>query len=661
MTEREMNWRLDRKDLWMVLGLMLGVTAWSWLWAHPYPHPSLWPVLAKLPVQVSRARLAMAGHIGIGLFSVLAYLFLRVNWIIGRHEADDRPDAFLYTRLATLLGTLLVTLQPAAWRSSQFCAPGFVLVLVSLAAMLLWSIGRGGQRFVPYAFAYLVFGLVAGINPLGLVTFAYVCVSDVILRWQVGLDCRQREDDEVVLRRRRLELVLSVGFAVIGLAAAVYLLLVCGCLEKTGPLEMAMSWMGFWTGELMDSFFTVKLAMIAISVAFTVAGLAIGRRVRALGPQGLLMARVLVGVLTLAGVVFACRTVDAPERARLRLIGDYLALVVRDAGDAEWLFTDGRFDAAIRAELAAEGRQVKVLDVMTSPSPKAALEFRRLAPEPGERDIFAAGGSEVFRMWARERPDRLATAAWQLGSGVVRRHGKTKARTCGTVIRTDGARSDAEFEAADRAFAELSERVGWLAASRPFAGALFGDVDQEVEEKFDALMWRAARVAGERQREEGDGKSGSAERERELASRLDSLNGTLRSQGEVLERMLPTEKLVVTSREALEISLRRADFALASRYAREVLAGAPDDASAHFALGMAAIDAKDFFSATVHFEKMLAVRPNEPAALNNLAIAYLKLDQPEKALEAAERAAKLLPDSPEVQSTCREAHRRAAP
>lgn len=125
-------------------------------------------------------------------------------------------------------------------------------------------------------------------------------------------------------------------------------------------------------------------------------------------------------------------------------------------------------------------------------------------------------------------------------------------------------------------------------------------------------------------------------------------------QGEVIERMLPTEKLVFTAREALEVALKRADFELARRYAGEVLAGAPEDPAANFAMGMANLEEKEYFRASVCFEKALRRNPNEPAALNNLAIAYLKLGQGEKALACVERAAKVHPKSAEIQRTLAE-------
>lgn len=50
---------------------------------------------------------------------------------------------------------------------------------------------------------------------------------------------------------------------------------------------------------------------------------------------------------------------------------------------------------------------------------------------------------------------------------------------------------------------------------------------------------------------------------------------------------------------------------------------------------------------------MLRQNPNDPAALNNLAITYMKLGQGEKALEYAEKAAKIYP-SEEVKSTLNE-------
>ena len=86
----------------------------------------------------------------------------------------------------------------------------------------------------------------------------------------------------------------------------------------------------------------------------------------------------------------------------------------------------------------------------------------------------------------------------------------------------------------------------------------------------------------------------------------------------------------------------------------EILAGEPENSAANFALGMANMEAKEYFRASVCFEKALKKNPDEPAALNNLAITYMKLGQGEKALGFAERAAKAHPKSAEIQRTLAE-------
>lgn len=63
---------------------------------------------------------------------------------------------------------------------------------------------------------------------------------------------------------------------------------------------------------------------------------------------------------------------------------------------------------------------------------------------------------------------------------------------------------------------------------------------------------------------------------------------------------------------------------------------------------------KEYFRASVCFEKVLRKNPNEPAALNNLAIAYVKMGKAEKALDCAERAAQVHPNSVEIKRTLAE-------
>lgn len=633
----------DRIDLLAALGLFAGVAAWAFLWAHPYPHPDLWPFLVAAQGKVGMGTLGVAGRLALGAFAAFTYLVMRGFWLRHRSKEDELPDKFLCARLAPICGAATFVLLPYTWRAGQFLSPGFALLVLTFFGLFLWICGRGGRGFLTYSLAYFVFGFVGGLNLFGLVTLVYAVAADVILRWICGQAHGQREDDTTAAKRRSLEAWLSFFATVIGFVFGVHLLISL-VLDRDVAFNLLVrfsAWRTGWTYGAVRSMLSPAMLALALSITAAAAGLAIGKRLRSLGSSGRFMCRVLAGVLSLTTLMMLFRSVDYEERLRLQAFREYAAQVANDTRDVRFLFTDGRFDDAFRLEFAAREADTTVLNVMIPPTPEEAVHLKTLAPEPGDRAIFEAGGAEVFKAWARERPDRLAESAWQLGGGIVRRHGKVTQRTHGSVMRCADAAKTERDDDADVRFGEWSERLKEIAEREPVCGSLFGGTDDAVAAHFDVLLWRAARLAGER-------------KDTQLMHQLDGVNASLRAQGEIVERMLPTEKLVLTARESLDVALKRADFMLARRYAGEILAGTPDDSAAHFALGMANLEAKEYFKASVCFEKALAKNPDEPAALNNLAIAYMKMGEGEKALSFAERAAKVHPKSKEIQRTLAE-------
>ncbi len=106
---------------------------------------------------------------------------------------------------------------------------------------------------------------------------------------------------------------------------------------------------------------------------------------------------------------------------------------------------------------------------------------------------------------------------------------------------------------------------------------------------------------------------------------------------------------------ATVISLARAHLAAGEgRRATQALAdwvkGHPRDAAVWKALAELQANAGDTSAARGSYEKALALEPDEPLALNNLAGLQLRLNDP-KALDTAEKAYKLAPRSPEVADT----------
>ena len=654
---------LDRLDALVAAGLFAAVSGWAFLWAHPYPHPALWSFLALFRPFVAPSAFGVAGRLVLGVFAALAYLLMRTVWIGGRADGDTAPDRFLYARLMPLFGALAFAFFPLTWRAGQFLSLHFALLVTAMVGFLLWLCGRDIDRIVLRTFAYLILGFVTGMHPLGAAALALAWLMDAVLWWRVGMTFEEEEDGEIVDFRRKVQMVLLVAAVatLIGFGIGLWgraMLAAAGTGLGTFPAKV-LAWWGAWSGEALDAGTSTSVWAMGFSVCLAVLGISAGRRLRASGVAGTLASDVFAAVMGLVVAVFLCRAIDRPERLCLSAIRDYVSLVAEDAADVKYLFTDGRFDDALRMELITRGRDVVLLNAMSVPNDREAKRLRGLAPEPTERPIFEAGGAEVFKAWARERPDRLAISAWQLGSGVLRRLGKVKPCTHGTVLRCTSAARQAADEAADARFVRWSRHLLAVAERSRACSALFGEIDGAVRAKLDAVLWRSSRMAVERaDRLKAAADSTEAESERELRRRMDRQNASLCAQSEIVERMLATEKMILTPREALEVALKRADFTLARGYAVKVLAEAPDDPQANFALGMAKMEAKDYFAASVHFEKALERNPHEPASLNNLAIAAIELGDLPKALHFAERASKALPQSTEVRQTLAEVKRR---
>lgn len=641
----------DVVDALVAAGLAASIILWASIWAHPYPHPDLWPFLARMRHGISLGILSAAGKLCIGAFASLAYLNMRASWMRHRDIEDDLPDGFFLTRFAPLCGAALFALLPCAWRSAQFLSPRFALLTLVMAALFLWQVGRCKGRMLLYFLSYVLASFVGGMEPLAVAVLGYFGICDIVRRCQEPLANVPPCDAYQEMRRRSAEITLSSLGAMVGAAAAILVgsVYYTGAIPDGGIPAVAGEWWDGWQRAVLRNLVSWQTLIILSCVGGAAVAMALGRRLRAFGPRGRPVSIALACVVAVAAFVMLLRAVDSGVSVRLGLVREYVRLVAEDAQDASWLFTDGRFDDALKFEFRRRGLRTVVLNALMPPSAAEADALRALAPEPGDRAVFAAGGAEVFRAWARERPDRLLSSSWQLGSKIVRRFSKVEDVSAGSVMRAVTNGLPDAYVQADARFSRFSGDLVYVAEHPSQWGALFGGIDKETASKFDALLWRAARMAGERSdalARRGD--ANGSQQERALMGKLDGYNVSLKAQGEIVERLLPTANIVLTPREALDIALRRADFRLAERYANEVRLSDPGNVSANFALGMARVEERDYFEASRHFERVLAVRPNEPTTLHNLSLVYGKLGKTAEARSCAERAAAANPKSVEI-------------
>lgn len=118
-------------------------------------------------------------------------------------------------------------------------------------------------------------------------------------------------------------------------------------------------------------------------------------------------------------------------------------------------------------------------------------------------------------------------------------------------------------------------------------------------------------------------------------------------QAVALQPELPTSYFLLAR---LYLGTHQEQKALANL--QTVVAKNPKDTGALMMIGVLDDQKKDYAAARDSYEKLLAVTPKFPAALNNLAYLYSEhFNQPDKAQELAQRARDLLPSEPHIGDT----------
>lgn len=357
---------------------------------------------------------------------------------------------------------------------------------------------------------------------------------------------------------------------------------------------------------------------------------------------------VLVGcTLSILGVSIRGRSQDL-IRTRMDLLWKYVRLTADHVKDLRWVFTDGSFDDALGLELWSRGqRDTGLVSVMSGHTPYETFLRVRTSEDAEDKPMFEAGGSEALRFFVTEKPEHLRRSGVQVGFEALKRCRDEFPRPAGLAMRMAVNPNDGiAFDAADDATVDFSKQALEVAAQP--GGALAG-FDRTIAEKFDFMLWRLARMAEQRAlaaARRDDAQSMAVQRD--MSRVLDKANISARILDNKLERLRPAEGVVLTPREGLWVSLKRADFELARRYAVMVLRTEPEDIDANFALGMWALESREYMGAVRHLQVVLRQKPNEPTVLNNLALAYYRQNFFTEAIEYAERAVKLMPSSEEL-------------
>ena len=354
------------------------------------------------------------------------------------------------------------------------------------------------------------------------------------------------------------------------------------------------------------------------------------------------MLRGMVPVLAVGVLVLALIRVPKPTETEMqKIVDEAIDEIVRECGDAKYLFTDGHLDTAIELVAAKKGKPLKTLNMMSGPT-EWEINLRRRLFDKDSEDYKAAetGVPVLLRIWAGEKPGGMDEAAIQLGFEFWKRERKPLPTMSGLVARTRGL-EPADVTNGVAVATALSERI--LAISPKLEAA---DPSPALADALWSVNWRLSRFA--RLREDS-----------ELADRLDLSNTALTKLLSIIEYERLRTFMQMTPREGLNLALRRADFTEARRYSAAVLSYDEDDPAANFGMGMSMLMAKQFKEAEHYLKQVLKRRPNEPAVFNNLSILCRKQQRWKEAEDYARKAIKLLPDSPEVKQTLSDALKKA--
>ena len=337
------------------------------------------------------------------------------------------------------------------------------------------------------------------------------------------------------------------------------------------------------------------------------------------------------------------------ERRMAGVVNDCARQTAAECGSADVVFTDGMLDSAVEVAAALQGRRLKALSMISGSSSYEQCLRMRGETNGEDRDMLKIGAPNTLRTWLGTNSDRASNIAVQVGLELWRRNGFDIPELGGLVARTAGF-PDGEREKWVDGAADLAER----------AIAIHGDGDPDnipnvkLRNMFTVVEWRLSRMCQERADvTDRAGRADDAMRETALAEALDDRNAAYARVRELMEWAELSEDLRLTPRENLVKCLKKGDFCLARVYASRLLKANPNDSHANFAMGMSYFVEEKYNRAEAYLKRSLAARPDEPAALNNLAIVQARLGKYAEAETNAVKALKHLPDSKEVDSTLR--------
>ncbi len=337
-------------------------------------------------------------------------------------------------------------------------------------------------------------------------------------------------------------------------------------------------------------------------------------------------------------------------RDMLQVLDDYVAEVLEECGQVEWIFTDGAFDSRLELAAAEKGKRLKALSMMAGNGPYYKYVRQKGVTDTEDRLALSMGAPMTLRTWMKDKPERMKDAAIQLGFEVWKRNGLELPACSGVLARPIGMGEEECSAGVERA-KKLADRI----LSFYVAGGLPKSAGKRINELFLFVQWRIARLARMRaERADRAGQTEVAMKDVKLSDDLDHNNASLKRILTSMEEVRSRTLKAVTPREGLQLALVRADFALARRYAEPILEAVPDDPNANFAMGMSYYVQKQYARAEEYLKRCLVKHPKEPAVWNNLAMIMLYTQRYDEAERHAKKALELIPESAEVKDTLKQ-------
>ena len=323
------------------------------------------------------------------------------------------------------------------------------------------------------------------------------------------------------------------------------------------------------------------------------------------------------------------------------------------------VFTDGSYDAAVETYAALANHRLKALSMMSKASAYDIQLRTRWETNELRRSLLKEGSAAALRSWYQNDDPSITNIALQVGAEIWKHGGKPMPKALGLVMRSAPFSHDKAVKAAQNA-RSIGEKILKLRQK-------INDKHiscHKLEELLSFGQWRVSRMCRMRANElEAIGETLIAEQENDLAEKLEESNPQWRKVQENIDWIRKQNAIRLTEQEGLKLGLERADFRLASTYAKRILESSSEDLKANFAMGMYFIIEKKYPKAEAHLKKCLLKAPNEPAILNNLAIVQLRQGHYHEAETNALKALKFYPNSAEIKTTLRhiQSHLKSTP